>query len=181
MAAVENNDRIGSVLFAEDIRQWIPPRKGRKHVLRQISDLLTHDKPGKGSDLGLALRTTMETMKRRGICVILSDFRTTGYWDELAIAARRHDVIAIRITDPLDSVFPLFGLVELQDPESGRSIKAYGRSSRFRKEYSDFWELEQIQWIKGCRKLGVDTLEISTEDDTAMKLAQFFSRRKKNL
>ena len=178
-SAVANNDRIGSVFFSDRVESVISPMKGKKHVLRQISNLLSSSFEGKGSNLALALRSASENMKRRGIVVILSDFKMSGYWKELSLLSRRHDVLAIRITDPLDWQFPKTGLIDLEDSETGEGLSVYGSSRRFRKEYEDFWELQRINWLNGCRQCGVDTLEISTEEEPAKKLLQFFERRKK--
>lgn len=177
-AAVANNDRVGTALFSDRIEHWVPPMKGKKHVLRMIDDVLTFKPAGEGSDLALALRTTQEAMKRRGICVILSDFRTTGYWRELSILSRKHDVIAIRLTDPLDREYPKTGLIELQDPETRETILGTGHSKKFRQEYHDFWELERLTWRRECRRRGVATLEVSTAEDPVTKLMRFFEGRR---
>lgn len=178
-AAVANNDRVGSLLFSDRIEKSVQPMKGKKHVLKQISTVLSVKAEGLGSDLSLAFRSTAESMKRRGICVILSDFRAASYWSELTVLSSKHDVIAIRITDPIDRIFPRSGLIELQDPETGETILGYGRSAKFREQYAEFWEIERLNWINGCRRIGVDTLEISTEDDVAKKLMEYFNRRNK--
>lgn len=178
-AAEANNDRVGSILFSDKVDQIISPQKGKKHILRQISTVLGTRDSGKGSNLALALRSVSELMKRRGIVVILSDFKTSGYWKELSLLSHRHDVIAIRITDPMDEKFPLKGFIELEDPETGDTLAAFGGSRRFKKKYSDFWELQKIAWQNGCKKIGIDILEVSTEDDPALKLMQFFDRRRK--
>ncbi len=178
-AAVANNDRVGTVLFSDRIEHWVAPRKGKKHVLRMIDDVLTFQPRGTGSDLALALRTAQESMKRRGICVILSDFRTAGYWKELSILARKHDVIAVRLTDPLDREYPRTGLTELQDPETGETILGAGYSKNFRRGYQEFWELEQLTWRRECRRRGAAVLEISTTEDPVDKLMRFFQGRQK--
>ncbi len=178
-AAVANNDRVGSLLFSDRIERFVQPMKGKKHVLKQISTVLSARAKGKGSDLSLALRSAAESMKRRGICVILSDFRTASYWNELTVLSSKHDVIAIRIIDPLDRRYPVSGLIELKDPETGETIMGFGRSKKFREMYTEFWEVERINWLNGCRRIGVDTLEISTEEDVAVKLMEYFERRSK--
>ncbi len=178
-AAVANNDRVGSMLFSDRIEKSVQPMKGKKHVLKQISTVLSAKAEGKGSDLSMALRSAAESMKRRGICVILSDFRMSSYWNELTVLSSKHDVIAIRITDPVDRKYPKSGLVKLKDPETGETIIGYGQSKRFREEYAEFWEIERLSWLNGCRHVGVDTLEISTEEDVASKLMEYFERRNK--
>ncbi len=178
LAAVANNDKVGSLLFSDRVEEQIQPRKGKKHVLKQITQILSVKEGRKGSNLALACKTAAQTMKRRGICLILSDFRTADYKTELTLLARKHDVIAIRLTDPLDRDLPSSGLVQLEDPESGESLKFMG-SRKTRQQYREFWEHERYIWHKTCQSAGVDVLEISTEDDPAVKLLNFFERRKK--
>jgi len=177
-SAVANNDRVGAIFFSQEVEGWVPPLKGKKHISRLIQDCLTLEPKGTGSNLALALRTSIETMKRRGIVVILSDFKTTGYLKELTLLARKHDVIAIRITDAIEENFPAMGSVSLVDPESGESLFSWGHSRRFRKEYHDYWALNKINWKRECHRRGVDTMEISTTDDPAQKLIQFFEKRR---
>ncbi|MDC7241959.1 MAG: DUF58 domain-containing protein [Spirochaetales bacterium] len=178
LAAVANNDKVGSLLFSDRVEEQIQPRKGRKHVLKQITQILAVKEGRKGSNLALACKTASQTMKRRGICLILSDFRAAGYKTELTMLARKHDVIAIRLTGPLDRELPASGLVQLEDPESGQSLKFMG-NRKTRQQYSEYWEHERYLWHKTCQSAGVDVLEISTEDDPAVKLLHFFERRKK--
>ncbi len=178
LAAEANNDKVGSLLFSDRIEEQILPRKGKKHVLKQITRVLAVKEGQGGSNLALACKTAAQSMKHRGICLILSDFRTGAYRTELTLLARRHDVIAIRLTDPLDEEFPSSGLVRLEDPESGKVFHALG-TRRMRGRYRDIRENEHSLWLKTCQVAGADTLEISTEDDPAVKLRHFFERRKK--
>ena len=179
LAAVANNDKVGSLLFSDRIEEQIPPRKGKKHVLKQITQILSVQEGRGGSNLALALTTASQTMKRRGICMILSDFRTGRYQKELSLLGRKHDVIAVRLTDPLDHDFPASGLISLEDPESGLRWQGVGTKA-MRASYRSYWEHERYLWRKNCQSAGVDTLEISTEDDPAVKLLHFFERRKKH-
>lgn len=178
-AAIANNDRVGSLLFTDRVESFFRPTKGNKNVLKQISRTLDIEPQGKGSDLSMAIRAASESMRRRGICFIISDFRTTKYRTELSVLARKHDVIAIRITDPIDTAFPPTGLIEIEDEESGERIKAFGKSPSFRRAYSEQWEVERLKWRTLCRSLGIDTVEISTQDDPAEKLISFFEMRKR--
>ncbi|OQY32175.1 MAG: hypothetical protein B6241_12125 [Spirochaetaceae bacterium 4572_59] len=171
--------QVGCLLFSDKIEEQIPPRKGKKHVLKQITQILSVEEGGRGSNLALALSTASQTMKRRGICMVLSDFRTSRYKKELSLLARKHDVIAVRLTDPLDNEFPSSGLISLEDPESGLQWQGVG-TKKMRASYREFWDHERYLWRKTCQTAGVDTLEISTEDDPAVKLLHFFERRKKH-
>ncbi len=178
LAAAVNNDRVGSILFSDRIEEWTSPRKGKRHALRLVTDLVGVEPAGSGSDLALALRTTGEALKRRGVVVIISDFKTQGYIQDLTLVSRRHDVIAIRVSDPTDYEYPQSGIVRLQDPESERTIVANGRSRRFREEYTAFWEASRDEWRRECQRRGIGTLEISTRDDPATELIRFFERRR---
>ncbi|MBI9101145.1 MAG: DUF58 domain-containing protein [Spirochaetales bacterium] len=178
-AAIENNDRVGALFYSDGIEHWVPPLKGRKHISRLIADMQEITPKGKGSGLDLAIRTVQESLKRRSICVILSDFRTSRGWQELTLLSRKHDVIAIKISDPDDRRFPDTGLMYLQDPETGRVIPSLGKSGNFRKEHHDFWATQEIFWLRECRRRGIDTLTVSTNDDPVMKLISYFKRRKR--
>jgi uncharacterized protein (DUF58 family) len=179
LAAVVNNDRVGSVLFSDRIERWVPPRKGKRHALRLITDLVGVEPVGRGSDLSLALRATGEALKRRGVVVVISDFKTSGYLPDLTLMSRRHDVIALRIADPIDHEFPSTGLVRLDDPESGATVLAPGHSRAFRDSYREYWKAQFQSWRSECRKRGIETLDITTDEDVAKQLIRFFETRKR--
>lgn len=176
-AAVSTEDRVGAVFYSDRIEAWSHPRKGKTHAMSLVQDCLQLQSQGKGSDLGMALRAAHESLKRRGIVVLLSDFKTSGFWKELSLVARHHDVIAVRIYDPIDTDYPEGGLLELIDPESGQVILGNGNSKAFRREYHDFWTLQRLHWKRECLRRGIHILEVSTQDDPAAKLLQFFNRR----
>lgn len=177
-AAVNNNDKVGACFFTDRIEFWGPPAKGRAHSLRLIQDLLDFVPTGKGSDLGLALRTTGEALKRRGICVVISDFKTSAYQKDLGALARRHDVIAIRLISPEDLDFPSDATFQAMDPETGKSMTAFGISPKFRRDYREYWIGERKNWIHDCKRRGVSPMEVSSEDDPLAKLFHFFERRR---
>lgn len=178
-AAVHNNDRVGALFFSDRIEKYVSPSKGEKHAARFVQDMVSLSPEGTGSDLALGVRTAYEVLKRRGICVILSDFRISGGWKELSLLSRRHDVIAVKITDPSEFELPGPGFLELQDPETGVSVRGLTGSKKFRKEYRDFWEMQDIYWKRQCRRRSIDTLVINTEDDPVDRLLSFFDRRKR--
>lgn len=178
LSAVKNNDRVGAAFFSDKIEKWIPPSKGRKHILSLIHELLKMKPVGRGSDLELALKGVYRNLKRRGICFIISDFRTDGYWDSLSLLARKHDCVAVKIVDPVDFVFPRAGVLELEDPESGDILFADGTSPSFRQSYERFWREKQAVWEKACQRRGVETLTLSTSDDPGVEILRFFRRRR---
>jgi len=179
LSAVINNDRVGGVFFSDRIEKWISPAKGRKHVLRLINDLLRLKPSGVGSEMGRALRTVCESLKRRGICVIISDFKTDNYWSELGILAAKHDVIALKISDPVDYELPETGIVELKDAESGKVLLAGGALKGTREKYKAYWEKHYSEWAALCSRKRVRILEINTNDDPGWKLYRFFRKRKR--
>ncbi|MDC7226303.1 MAG: DUF58 domain-containing protein [Spirochaetales bacterium] len=177
-SAVHNNDRVGAVFYTDRIEKWVPPMKGRNHLMRLVQDMASIEPVGKGSDLSNAIACVEQSMKRRGICIIVSDFRIPPAYRQMSMLSRKHDLIAVKITDPADKKTPSTGLMELQDPESGRISGSYGFSSRYRKDLEEFWLAEHIFWQRECRRRGIDSLVIDTEEDPAKALLSFFRRRK---
>jgi len=181
LAAVKNNDRVGAAFFSDRIEKWIPPAKGRKHILSLIHELLKMKPQGTGSDLDLALKGVYRNLKRRGICFIISDFRTEGYWDSLSLLARKHDCVAVKIVDSADTVFPRAGIMELEDPESGEILFADGSSPAFRQSYERYWQEKHAAWEAGCGRRGVETLTLNTSDDPGAEILRFFRRRSRRV
>jgi uncharacterized protein (DUF58 family) len=167
LSAVQNTDRVGASFFTDRLEKWVPPGKGRKHTLRLIHDLLNARPQGKGSDLELALRGVHGSLKRRGICVIISDFRSEGYCD------------ALKVYDPAEVRFPVSGLAEVEDPESHERLWADGSSLAFRRAYERYWNERHQAWLDGCHRRGVETLSMSTSEDPVAELARFFERRRR--
>lgn len=179
LSAVQNADRVGASFFSDRLEKWVPPGKGRKHTLRLIHDLLNARPRGRGSDLHLALRGVHGSLKRRGICVIISDFRSEGYWDALSLLARKHDVVAVKVYDPVETRFPAAGIAEIEDPESGESLWTDGTSPAFRRAYERHGSERHAAWLEGCHRRGVETLAMSTSEDPVAELTRFFQRRRR--
>lgn len=178
-SAIYNSDRVGALFFSDIVEKVVPLSRRQTHASRLIRDIALFEPKGRGSDMSLALRIVYESLTRRGICVIVSDFRTNTGSKELLLLSRKHDVIAIKIGDPLDMSFPPTGLISLTDPESGSQILSYSRSKAYQREYREFWEHEHTLWQRKCRKIGVDTLTVGTDEDPAQKLLTFFNRRRR--
>ena len=170
-------DPVSAYLFSDRRERWLPARRGRGHPLRIAGEVLAIEPSGRGSDLAGALRGVAGVLHRRATCVLVSDFRTTGFWPQLALLRRRHEVIAVRVAAAGDGEFPAVGAVDVQDPESGRVSWAAGRSRRFRAAYAAYWREHYAEIRVGCRGHGVDLLEIVTGEDPGVALAAFFRRR----
>src|SRR5690349_11186428 len=118
-SAIANNDRVGLILFSDRVEKVVPPRKGRTHVMRLVSDILAFQPVGKGTDLGVGLGYLRQVAKRKAVTFLISDFLAPDYEKPLRLVGRRHDLVPVVITDPLEESFPRLGLVELEDPETG--------------------------------------------------------------
>lgn len=181
-SAIENGDRVGLCLFTDRIERFVPPRKGKKHGLRVISEVLNAAPAGRGTDLAGVLEFLHRVMRRRTVAFVLSDFIAGGgrdYTRALAVAARRHDVIPVVLCDPLGESLPEEGLLAIEDPESGeqRLVDALDGGVRA------FWEKAvgeaRLQRERAFARLRLDWLSLSSGDDHAAVLESFFRRREK--
>lgn len=179
LAAVQNNDKVGGALFGGSVTRWVQPAKGRTHALRLLQDIVSATISEEGTSLAESLRIVRESIKRRGIIVIISDFQTSDYQRELALVAKRHDVIAIRVSDPVMDGLPNFPLLTISDAETGRTAVLDGKSRRFRFEFENFWNQQRQHWERECRRLGISALEISTVDNVAERMIHFFRHQKR--
>jgi len=176
-SAINNNDKVGLLLFTDSIELFIPPKKGRKHILRIIRELLDFEPKGKGTDLRVALDYFNNLIKKRSICFVLSDFLAEGYEDALRIAARRHDLVGIRITDRREKELPRAGLLRVSDAEADLYRWLDTSSRRGRKQYAD-WYLDRSQaFEEAFRKAGADQVTIYTDESYVNQLLQFFKKR----
>ncbi len=178
-SAIQNNDKVGLILFSDHIEKYIPPKKGKKHILRMIREMLFHEKIGKKTNLEEAFHFFTRVVKKRSICFVLSDFMTEDYDRSLRFAARRHDVIGVRLSDPFESTVPDVGLVRFRDPES-QKIQIVDTSSHFiREKLQGYYEAYHKAFTKSFRRAGGDIMEIVTDQPYDLTLRKFFKRRTK--
>ncbi|HEX3235128.1 MAG TPA: DUF58 domain-containing protein [Gemmatimonadales bacterium] len=181
LAAARNNDRVGALLFTDRVEHHVPPRKGRRHVLRVISDILSFQPSGRGTDLAAALDELEPTLRRRAVIFLLSDFIAADYEGTLARLARRHDLVALQLVDPRERELPDAGVVTLWDPERGgwRRVDTSDLSVRegFRRRALDF----DRSLERGLRERGADLLRLETGRSYAEPLLAFFRRRERML
>ncbi|TFG63121.1 MAG: DUF58 domain-containing protein [Spirochaetales bacterium] len=175
-AACLNNDKVGAAHVSSDIEKFILPRKGSQHVLSMMYEILTCPFNGKGSNLNLGLTTVLKHLKRRGICVILSDFKTTLDPGILSLLCRKHQVTAVMLWDDKENRFPADGLLECADPESGARSRCYGGTEAYRQAYAGFWEKTRLERLRQLSASGVRTLVLGTEEDPFVRLKYFLSR-----
>ena len=176
-SALRNNDRVGLLLFSDQVEKYIPPRKGKSHALRLVREILEPRPTGSKTDLSAALDYLNRVHKRRALVFILSDFLGQSPGPSLKTTARRHDLSAFRIYDPREEQIPRLGLVRLRDLETGETVVLNTDSARFQKEYQQAaWERRQ-QLRRSLEGAGADYAEFSTAQPVTTTLLRFFDRK----
>jgi len=176
-SAIKNNDRVGLIIFTDRIEKFIPPKKGRKHVLRVIRELLYFKPEGKKTDLNVILEHITKAIKRKSVVFLISDFLDTGYETSLRVANKKHDVIAITITDPRELVIPDIGFIELEDSETGEIILLDTHSDRVRRMFSESSKDLISSRDRIFKSINVDSINIFSDKSYTEPLIKFFKMR----
>jgi uncharacterized protein (DUF58 family) len=176
-SAISNNDKIGVVFFSSKVERFIPPKKGRTHILRVIRELLDFTPENRDSSLDEPLKFITNAIKKRAIVFVVSDFLVPDFEKPLRIASGKHDVVAIRVYDKAEMELPDIGFVKVRDPESYTEKWVDTSSPSNRKQYSDWWISNSSRIREIFRKCGVDVAWISTGDDYVKPLINLFKRR----
>ncbi|MFA4888926.1 MAG: DUF58 domain-containing protein [Candidatus Omnitrophota bacterium] len=178
-SAIRNNDRVGFIAFTDRIEKFIPPRKGARHVLRVIREALCFKPCGSGTDIAMALEYLNRVTTRRAISFIISDFYSADFKKMLAVSNKRHDIIAITITDPREEELPDIGIVKLDDPETGQAFLVDTSDSRLRREYAQ----DSRKCLKAremlFRSVDVDSIAVRTDAAYGQSLFRFFRARER--
>jgi Uncharacterized conserved protein (some members contain a von Willebrand factor type A (vWA) domain) len=177
MSAVRNNDRVGVVLFTDRIEYVVPPRKGRKHVLRIMRDLLSFEPVGRGTDLVGVIDHLARTLKQKAIVFLISDFVAENIEHPLKILAQRHDVVAVTVEDPSERELPNVGLARFVDPETGQHIEIDTSSPIVRSEYGRRVTTERDERRHLLRRLAIDEVPVRTDGNYIEPLLRFFRSR----
>lgn len=177
-SATQNNDKIGLILFSDEIELYIPPKKGRSHVLRIIRELIEFKPKSKLTDISEALKFLSNVMKKKAIVFMLSDFITDDdYKQNLKIAAGRHDITGVRVYDKHEESIPNLGMVQMQDEESGELVLVNTASKSVRRNYSKYY-LEKVSFFKDTfTKSGSGTIDCRVDESYVKKLLGYFKRR----
>jgi uncharacterized protein (DUF58 family) len=176
-AAVENNDRVGLMMFSDEIETLIPPQKGRKHVLRVISEILDFEPERRGTDIPNALERLAQVADSRSVVFLVSDFLDPDFEDSLNLVHQRHEIIPLVLSDPLERELPEMGMVFYEDPETGEVVEADTTSPDVRERYKEIQKQKREQREEIFRKHGIQSLEISTAEDHIEPLIAYFQRR----
>ncbi len=180
-SAIKNNDRVGAIVFTDEVEMFIPPRKGRPHVLRVIRDLLYFEPKGKRTNLALAAEFLNRITRKRAVVFVLSDFLTTGFDKPLRVAAKKHDVIAVHLSDPRELEIPAVGMVELQDAETGERLLLDTQDRRALDAYTRDMQLRNVRQKELLTGMGIDIIEVSTGVPYDRALQRFFEMRARRM
>ena len=177
-SAIQNNDKIGVLFFTDKIEKFIPPKKGKKHILYIIRELIGFEPEGTGTDLKLALEYATNVIKRRCTAFLISDLiAPPTYNDAMLIANRRHDVVALQVYDKRETELPDVGLMKMRDVERGTEEWIDTSSARVRKAYAEWWQKRQLSALDICRRNGVDVTSVATDEDYVVALMNLFKKR----
>jgi uncharacterized protein (DUF58 family) len=176
-SAIQNNDKVGLLLFTDEVELFIHPKKGRMHTLRLIREMLFFRPRRRGTNLTAALEYLNKVQTRRAVVFLISDFLNEGFGRPLAVTARRHDLIAIPVVDPGEEDLPDVGIVTLEDPETGEQIDVNTSSRALRGAYLALEERRKKSIDQEFRKLGIDMIPLHTNEDYLRVLRAFFDRR----
>ena len=176
-SAIKNNDKVGLIVFSDHVEQFVPPRKGRRHVLRVLRELLYHEPRGRGTDVSAALEYLTHVQRKRAVVFLVSDFRDQGFEKALGVAGRRHDLIAIRMGDRRERALPPMGLVELEDPETGERVVVNTSAQGFQDAFGRIHEGRRAALDRALRRSKVDVIDIETGVPYVRPLMRFFRER----
>ena len=178
-SAIKNNDKVGLIIFTDSIEKFVPPKKGRGHVLRLIREILYFRPQGTQTDIGGALEYFTKVIKRKSVVFLVSDFLSEGFYKPLQIANKKHDIIAVKITDPRETKFENVGLIELEDAETGEVIMVDTASRTFRREFAARAEEDTSALEKGFKLINLDFINIHTDRSYIVPLINFFKKRER--
>jgi uncharacterized protein (DUF58 family) len=178
-SAIKNNDKVGLIVFTDRVEMFIPPEKGTTHVLRLIRELLNF-KPAEGkTDLVEGMDYLGRVLHKKSVVFLISDFQSEGFENQLRILGKRHDLIAVSITDPREISMPDIGLIQLEDAETGEMITIDTGSSSFRNRYNQLGNSRMEELKKLFRSMDVDHIDIRTGEDYVFNLVSFFRNRER--
>lgn len=177
-SAIQNNDKIGVIFFSDKIEKFIPPKKGRKHILFIISQLLTFTPENTGTDIAMVLKYFSDALKKRTTTFLISDYIDAhDYSKALQVAANKHDVIAIQVYDKRDTLLPDVGLMRINDLETGRDLWINAGSKSVRMQYNKWWYQRQQAMSEAMLKAHVDIVSVATDEDFVKALMSLIKNR----
>jgi uncharacterized protein (DUF58 family) len=180
-SAIRNSDKVGLLLFSDHVELFIPPRKGRSHILRLIREILYFEPKGRGTDPASALTYLNKVVTRKSVVFLISDFQTPDMSRELSVTARRHDLIAMPIVDPCEEILPDVGLLTLEDAETGEQIEINTSDRSVRAKYMEAAEERRSALKRQLRRSRIDSIALKTDEDYLPALRNFFRLRERRM
>ncbi len=180
-SAIRNNDKVGMIIFTDEVEKFIAPRKGSAHVLRLIREILYFKPVGRSTNIAGALEYFSRVIKRRSVVFLISDFLGSGYGTDLQVANRKHDVIALQVSDEREAKLANFGIIEFEDAETGEIIAIDTSDATFRRQFSQRAEEIETGLTHSFSRLAVDFVTLKTGQDYIQPLASFFRMRERRL
>lgn len=178
-SAIRSNDKVGLILFTDRVERYVPPKKGTKHVLRLIRELLYHEPKGLGTDIAAALDYLNHVTIRKSVCFLVSDFLGADFERSLRIARRRHDLIPVLVRDPRESELPPVGLIELEDAETGERTLVDAGSRRVRRRFRETAERRQEDLRAMFRKMDTEFIDVLTTESYVDPVVAFFRKKER--
>ncbi|WP_136482174.1 DUF58 domain-containing protein [Cognatitamlana onchidii] len=176
-SATQNNDKIGLILFSDQVELYIPPKKGRSHVLRIIRELIEFKPESRQTNLAEALKFMQNVMKKKAIVFVLSDFMAEDYHQTMKIVSGKHDVTGIRVYDKREADIPNLGIVQMQDEESGEYMLVNTSSKKVRQNYAKFYKEKVAYYKESFSKAGAGVIDCRVDESYVKKLLGYFKRR----
>ncbi|MFQ6605264.1 MAG: DUF58 domain-containing protein [Fidelibacterota bacterium] len=178
-SAIKNNDKVGAILFSDAVESYIPPKKGKTHILRLVRELLYYKPQGTGTSISTALELVHRVAHRRSVVFLISDFLDDGFWPTLKIVNKKHDLIGIHISDSGERWLPDLGLIHVHDPETGERVWLDTGSRQDREAFTEYQEKRLEALRKRARKHQFDFITLSTVDDYVEPLMNYFRQRER--
>ncbi|MGQ1909271.1 DUF58 domain-containing protein [Marinifilum sp. RC60d5] len=176
-SAIQNNDKIGVIFFSDSIEKFIPPKKGKSHILRIIRELINFKPEHRSTDISNALRYLTNAIKKRCTTFVISDFIDNDFENALSIANRKHDLVALKIYDKREQEIPSIGLIKIKDAETGEYSWVDTSNKKVRNKYAEWWRKQEEKTTEVFKKSGVDVANIRTDQDYVKSLIALFKRR----
>ena len=180
-SAIRNHDKVGLLLFTDQVELFIPPKKGRSHTLRVIREILFFEPMGRGTDPEIALDYLNKIVTRRAVLFLISDFQAANFVEALTITSRRHDFIAVHIEDERERSLPDVGVIALQDAETGEQIEVNTGDRNVRTRFRELAEADRSELWRSLRRKGIDAIALRTGEDYLPALRSFFKQRERRL
>ena len=178
-SAIKNNDKVGVIFFSDRIEKFIPPKKGKTHVLHIIRELIRFEPESPKTDLGVALKYFSNVIKKRAIVFLLSDFISNSFEEPLKIVSRKHDLVALRVYDPREKDLPRIGLLQVRDAESGDVRLIDTTDAKTRKSYTNWWLVKESRLEELFMHNGIDSVRIGVDEDYVKPLVRLFKKRER--